>query len=476
MLLLEGGPRRTAAADVPPVGWPPQLATDAVYPYHTVAQQSIGRTVYLPQGRGLGGGSTVNAMVFVRGTPASYDAWGAAGAKGWTYSDLLPYLKRGEHAAGRDAAVRGLGGPMVVAPLPEADRAAVVVDGLAAAVQSGHRLIADPSSGLSEGLGWFDLTIRSGERLSVADAYLTPILDRPNLAVVTDAAVRRLFIDGERCIGVEYVVDGLPVTARSEREVVLAAGTIGSAHLLLVSGVGPAEHLDAVGVRPIHDLAGVGTGLQDHPMTGLVYPARQPIQISTRSNLVSAGGLARSDPSELSPDLHLLLVEAPLYPAGVQGPENAYTIVFSLLRPHSRGTLRLAGPDIDTSPLINPNYLGDPRDVGAMVNGFRLAREIGLAPALAPWRDREAVAVPDVDTPEAIAAFVRSSMTTYFHPVGTCRMGSDGMAVVDPELRVRGLDGLRVADASIMPSAIAGNPNATVVAIAERAAELLGNS
>ncbi|MEU6206199.1 GMC family oxidoreductase N-terminal domain-containing protein [Micromonospora musae] len=473
VLLLEAGPPKTAAADAPPAAWPAQLATDAVYPHFTVPQKSTGAPVFLPHGRGLGGSSTVNAMAFVRGTPASYDAWAESGAKGWAYADLLPFLQRSEHAPHRDASRRGLHGPMSVAPLAETDRAAVVAASLEAAAQRGHPLIADPSAGVSEGLGWFDLTVSDGKRFTVADAYLTPALDRPNLSVITDALARRIIVENGRCTGVEYTAGGTTVSVRADREVVLAAGTIGSAQLLLVSGIGPAQDLDAAGVLTIHDLPGVGAGLQDHPLAALVYSARQPIRISPQSNLVTAGGPVRSDPSQPSPDLHLLFIEAPFYPAGVQGPDNAYTIAFGLLRPYSRGSLRLASPDIETAPLLDPNYLDDPRDVEAMVKGFDLAREIGQAAALASWREREIVPGPGVGTLEASAEFVRSTATSYFHPMGTCRMGDDDTAVVDTQLKVHGLDGLRVADASIMPSAIAANPNATVLAIAERAADLI---
>lgn len=475
VLLVEAGPRRTAAADALPGEWPGQLATDAVYQDSTVVQKSTGSPVHLPHGKGIGGSSTVNAMGWVRGTPASYDAWAESGARGWAYADLLPYLRRSEHAPGRDGTVRGVGGPMVVAPLPEAERSGLGLAVQQAVAEAGHRVIADPSSGLSEGIGWFDLTIRDGRRLSVADAYLTPVLDRPNLTVVTDTVVQRLIVHDGRCTRVEYRGgDGL-VSVGADREVILAAGAIGSAQLLLVSGIGPADHLDAVGVTTVHHLPGVGAGLQDHPITGVVYSSPQPVSFSPRGNVNGPCGLLRSDPSLESPDLHLLTLEEPFDSGGAATPEHGYTLGVALVRPRSRGTLRLAEPDISTPPLIDPNYLDDPRDLEALTNGLRQVRRIGQAGALEPWRGREVVG-PEGDALDAIEAYVRSHLTTYFHPMSTCRIGNDDMAVVDARLKVRGLDGLRVADASVIPSAIAGMLNSTVVAIAERASDLIVGS
>jgi choline dehydrogenase len=425
-----------------------------------------------PRGRGLGGSSAINGMNFVRGHRGSYDAWVEAGATGWGFEDLLPWFRRSEHTTGRDPAVRGRRGPLTVGPASPGHPVAAA--GLQAAAQAGYPRAADISSGLEEGFGWCDLNIVDGRRQSARDAYLAPALSRPNLDVVTRALVHRVRLEGHRCTGVDYSVgtDGYSVGCTGE--VVLAAGTVGSAQLLLISGIGPQCDLRSAGIDVTADLPGVGANLFDHPMSGVVYRSARPVPAG-RNNHGEALGLIRSDPHAGMPDLQIMFTDVPLRAETLPGPAigEGYTLATSLMLPRSRGSVRLAGAEPGTPPLIDPNYYADPRDLHVLAAGLRAAREIGRAAALDQWRGEEVLPGPDVDDDAGLRAYLRQNLRTYAHPGGTCRIGTDEEAVVDTDLRVRGISGLRVADASVMPSAPSANTNATVYAIAERAAGLI---
>ncbi len=465
VLLLEAGSAEPYENTEIPGAWVGLLTGPAAYQDTTVPQTELGRAVPWPHGRGLGGSSSINGMVFVRGHRSSYDAWATNGAKGWGFDDLLPSFRASETAPDRDPAVRGTDGPMVVRPATT--RHPVAVAAVEAAVSVGHHRAEDITSGLEEGFGFVDLTIVDGKRLSAADAYLRPVLPRPNLTVVTDALVTGLVVDGGRCTGVVYVVDGQHHHASSSQETVLAAGAIGSAKLLLLSGIGPAGHLRGLGIDVLADLPGVGANLQDHPLCSVVYVA--PREISPGPyNHIEALGLLRSDPSLAAPDIQALLF-APL----TLEEQSGFMFAVGLMTPFSRGTLRLADADPETMPLLDPAYLTDTRDVDALTAALPLVREIGEAAALDPWRAVEVAPGPQVTSPADVQAFLRANVQTTYHYIGTCRMGTDDLAVVDTELRVRGIDGLRVADASVMPSLPSANTNATVLAIAERAAALI---
>ncbi|HEX4246514.1 MAG TPA: GMC family oxidoreductase N-terminal domain-containing protein [Pseudonocardia sp.] len=471
VLLLEAGSARLPAITPVPPAWPGLLGTPANWGELTTAQASTGTAVPLPRGKGLGGSSAINGMIFARGHRSSYDAWPSAGAKGWGFDDLLPYLRRSEHTDGRDEALRGVGGPLGVGPARPGSP--VLAAGLAAALEVGYRPAADVSGGLEEGFGWADLNIVDGRRQSAYDAYLEGVR-RPNLTVVADAEVRRLRLVGDRCTGLEYVAGGELVAVSVEREVVLAAGAIGSPKLLMLSGIGPAGHLRAVGVPVSHDLPGVGANLHDHPASGVVYrPSRpMPALVSNHGEVI---GLVSSEYAVEGPDLQFLLVDVPISATRLSGLAEVWAVRVSSMRPHSRGSVRLAGADPTAAPVLDPNYYADERDVAVMAAGLRIARRIGAAPALADWRAEEVEPGPSVVEEAALRAFVRDSLGSYSHPVGTCRIGdpADAATVVDPELRVLGLRGLRVADASVMPSIVSANTNCTVFGIAERAAELI---
>ncbi|MCE7009877.1 GMC family oxidoreductase N-terminal domain-containing protein [Kibdelosporangium philippinense] len=461
VLMVEAGSGQVSETMATPGEWLSLRGGPLDWADTTVRQSALGKSVEWPRGRALGGSSSINGMVFARGHRSSYDAWAEYGAKGWGFDDLLPYFQRSERAEGRDPAVRGTDGPLVVKPAGQSHPTTAAA--IEAAVEAGHGRAADISGGLEEGFGWVDLNIVDGKRQSVADAYLRPVLDRPNLTVVTDAVATGLRIDGDRCTGVEYSVGDQLLRAECSGEVVLCAGAVGSAKLMLLSGLGLADHLRQVGVDVVADLPGVGTNLHDHPRFVLVYTAKQPVPAGAYND-IEAIGLARSDSSLTAPDVQVFFM-APV----PQEFGNGFMIGVSAITPRSRGQLRLSTSDPHAAPLLDPNYLGDSRDLEALIVGLNMAREIGQASALVPWRDAEVVPGPGTDDRE----FVRASIESYYHYAGTCRMGTDEMAVVDDDLRVRGLSGLRVADASVVPSVPSANTNATVVAIAERAAALI---
>ncbi|MFE9611777.1 GMC family oxidoreductase [Streptomyces sp. NPDC006012] len=476
VLLLEAG---TATADLPeavpnPPAWPTLSETPANWGDTTVAQGAgstpagPGPHVLLPRGRGLGGSSAINAMVFARGHRTSYDRWSERGAKGWTFDDLLPYFQRTETAAS-GATGRGTAGPLTVAPTAEPNE--VLLACLDGAVETGLPRAFDISGGLEEGFAPVDLNIVAGHRQSAADAYLTPVLDRPNLDVVTGATVHRLLFTGRRCTGVEYGIDGRVHTVRAAREVVLTAGAIGSAQILLRSGIGPERELRAVGVEVFHPLAGVGRNLHDHPLVTLVHRTRRTVP-PARGNHGEIIGLLRSEPGLVGPDLQIIFVDIP-FPNPVAPVENGFTIGVSPMQPYSRGTLRITSSDPYASPVLDPAYFSDERDVRAVLSGIDSARAIAFSSPLASWGVEEVAPGPDVTDAESLGRYARTALTSYCHPVGTCALGEDKNCVVDSALRVHGLEGLRVADGSVIPSIPSNNTNATVYAIAERAAELV---
>jgi choline dehydrogenase len=471
VLLLEAGSQQPLEAMSVPPAWPALLGTSADWADTTVVQAATGTALPWPRGRALGGSSAINGMNFVRGHRGSYDAWVKAGATGWGFDDLLPYFRRSERATGRDPAVRGDQGPLTVGPASPGHPVAAA--GLEAAAQAGYPRAADISGGLEEGFGWCDLNIVDGRRQSARDAYLTPALSRPNLDVVSSALVHRVRLAGGRCTGVEYSVGTSVYFVRCTGEVVLAAGAVGSAELLLRSGIGPQSHLRSVGIDVAAGLPGVGGNLFDHPMSGVVYRSARPVPAG-QNNHGEALGLIRS-PGADTPDLQVLFVDVPLRAGTLPGPAigEGYTVATSLMLPRSRGSVRLAGAEPGTPPLIDPNYYADPRDLEVFVAGLRAARKIGRAAALDPWRGEEVLPGPDVNDDASLRAYLRQNLQTYSHPGGTCRIGTDGEAVVDTHLRVHAISGLRVADASVMPSPPSANTNATVYAIAERAADLI---
>ena len=494
--LLEAGPPDRSAVIHCPAGLAMMTRTPSItWAFETVPQPGLnGRRGYQPRGKVLGGSSSVNAMIYTRGVPQDYDAWAAEGNAGWGWDEVLPFFRAAEHNERGADAFHGSGGPLNVKDLAEPNPFSLAF--VEAGVQAGYRHNTDFNGADQEGVGLYQVTHKDGERFSVAKAYLTPNRQRPNLHVVTGAHATRVLLENGRAVGVAYLKDGREQTVRAGREVILSAGALQSPQLLLLSGIGPADHLRAMGVAVAHDLPGVGAHLHDHPdvvqvwdvpgahelfglsLSGLWRAARGVRQWQRErrgiltTNYAEAGGFLKSDPSEPLPDLQLHFVVAKLVNHGrttVFG--HGFSCHVCVLRPRSRGSIRLASSDPLAPPAIDTAQLQDPDDVRRLVRGFRQMRELLSQPALARHggRERSAAAQSNAE----IEAFIRQHSDAVYHPVGSCRMGSGPLDVVDAQLRVHGVAGLRVVDASIMPSVVAGNTNAPVVMIAEKAAQMM---
>lgn len=467
VLLLEaGGPAELDLLRVPQA-WPGLAGTAVDWCYVTVPQSGTAHRVHaVPLGKVLGGSSAINAMAHIRGHRANFDRWAREGATGWAYDSVLPYFQRSEHAEGRDPAYRGIGGPLHVAPAHNRHPLSQAL--FDAALEAGIPETEDGNAKQPEGVGWHELNIVDGARQSAATAYLEPASRRPGLTIETGALALRLLLDRDRCVGVEYAVDGRIRRASATQEVVLCAGTVGSPKLLMLSGIGPERHLRALDIDVVRDLPGVGANLHDHPLAGITYEARRPVEPGANQH-GEVSALHRTEPDVDEPDLQFVFVDVPFHPPDLVGPANGYTIAFAVMTPLSRGSLRLAGPDPAQAPRIDPHYLTEPEDIRRLLVGFEWAREIGAASALAEWRGRQVLPQPEVVDPTAVRDYLAHCTGPYFHLVGTCAIGE----VVDPQLRVHGMDGLRVADASVMPSIVSANTNATTVMIGERAAALI---
>ena len=496
--LIEAGPADKSVLIHCPAGLALLAQTgQANWAFETVPQAGLnGRRGYQPRGKVLGGSSSVNAMIYVRGPREDYDGWAAEGNAGWGFDDLLPYFRRAEHNERGADALHGTGGPLNVMDLRSPSRfGPVFVD---AAVQAGYPANRDFNGPVQEGVGLYQVTHKGGERFSAAKAYLRPNLARPNLTVMTDAHTTRILLEGRRAVGVELRIGGALRQLQARREVLLSAGALQSPQILMLSGIGPGAQLQRHGIATVHDLPGVGANLHDHVDVVQVVNAPRLTELFGLSaagalnairgilewrrarsgmlttNFAEAGGFIKSTPAEPLPDLQLHFVIGKLIDHGrktVFG--HGYSCHVCLLRPKSRGTLTLASADPLAAPLIDPNFLAERDDVDRLVRGFKLMRGILQQPALAGYRGEELPASAGARSDAQIEAFIRGHADTIYHPVGTCRMGSGAMDVVDAQLRVHGMQGLRVVDASMMPSIIGGNTNAPVIAIAEKAADLI---
>ena len=472
VLVLEAGGDGDRPEVHDPVQWPTLFYGDLDWCYQTTPQAgAAGRVVHCPRGKMLGGCASHNASVWVRGHAADYDHWAYLGCRGWDFASVLPLFRGMEDWQGPPSPLRGRGGPMHLALAKDPNPVAEAF--IHAAVETGLPFVADNNGPSMDGVSWFNLAIKDGRRHSAAQAFLLPAMKRRNLTVVTGAETTALVLEGGRCVGATYVAGGRRRTVRAAREVILSAGVIGSPRLLLLSGIGPKADLEALGIRVAVDAPGVGRNLQDHPLlAGINYQTKGPLPPS-RNNAAESTLWWRSDPRLTTPDIQPVLIEFPFATPELASkvPANCWAIAPSLVRPASRGSVRLASADPAAAPLIDMNYLGCESDLHALVAAVELCREIGAARAFAPWRKREIL--PGPRTKRGMVDFVQQSCTTYFHPVGTCRMGVDAEAVVDPDLRVAGIEGLRVADASIMPTITTGNTNAPSMMIGAKLAALL---
>lgn len=465
--------------------------------YFTAPQKHLnGRESYIPRGKTLGGSSSVNAMVYTRGHKWDYDHWASLGNKGWSWDDVLPIFKRAENNSRGADAFHGVGGNLNVSDLRHVHPVSnAFVD---AFVQAGFPAAHDLNNDVQEGVGLYQVTQIDGERSNVARGYLTPIMDRPNLTVLTNCLVTKVMMDGKRATGVEFVQKGKTQTIEAGN-VVLSAGAINSPQLLLLSGIGAKEQLGPHGIKQLHDLPGVGQNLQDHPDALIVNRTKLHNTLSLgpgymlttgikafyeyflkghtgpiTSNVAEAGGFIKSSPDEAIPDLQLHLSGSLLDQHGLNllfSTGWGYSTHVCILRPKSRGSVTLKDANPTTAPIIDPNMLAHPDDRERLLRGIKIVRNALQQSPLAPWDGEEVFPGKTAQSDEALYKFMREKTETIYHPVGTCKMGSDDMAVVDSKLKVHGLEGLYVVDASIMPTLIGGNTNAPTVMIAEKAAD-----
>ena len=470
VLLLEaGGPDSREDLHIPPA-WPTLRGTEVDWAYTTVPQPGLGNLPQSwPRGKVLGGSSSTNVMIFLRGHRNDFDTWAAQGAKGWDYEGVLPFFKKMETVEGRDPKYRGDSGPM--RPAVAADPNPLSEVFVAAAKESGYPVTGDFNGAVQEGAGLHELSVAGGRRQSTAVAYLHPAGHRPNLTVLTGALARRLTFDGKRCTGVEYERGGSVEQVRAEAEVIVCGGAVNSPQLLLLSGVGPVGHLREVGINVVHDLPGVGDNLHDHPLLGVVFEARRTIPPG-KANYAESSLLWRSEASLPGPDMQFLFIHMPFHPPYMEAPPNSYSFGIATV-PDSRGWVRLASADPTAPPLINPNILAEDSDVRRLLLGVRKARELNTAAAFAEWGPREVLPGDHIQDEKGLRDFIARGTGCYFHAVGTCKMGTDDRAVVDAELRVHGVEGLRVADASVMPTIVSTNTNAATIMIGEKAADLV---
>src|SRR5262245_9092294 len=476
VLLLEAGGSGDGVASLSnPPRWVENLGSPYDWAYRYEPSPHVaGRSIPLALGKVLGGSGSINAMVWTRGHRADYDGWAEAGNPGWDFESVLPLFKKSEDWEGGASAFRGAGGPIRV----ESARALhpVAAAFLDAGRSCGMPYLDDLNVPEPEGVGPMNLNIKEGRRCSPADGYLRPVMGKKNLAVLTEAPAARLTFTGTRCTGVEFLRDGKLCSVRASREVILCAGAIHTPRLLLLSGVGPHADLEPLGIDTVIDLPGVGRNLQDHLwIRGLCFETKHPLP-APNYNLAGSAGFWKSRSALDRPDLMVMPGQVPAVSEEIIArypiPPNAFVLFPCLVRPRSRGYLRLRTADPNGPLEIQPNFLAEQADVEALAAGVELGLDLASQPA---YRDliKRWVVTPRRMSRDATVAFVRRSCSSYLHPVGTCAMGPDREAVVDAELRVRGVRGLRVADASVMPTIPSANTNAPSIMIGEFGSRLL---
>jgi choline dehydrogenase len=491
VLLLEaGGPDDRSEIRIP-AAFSKIFKTPLDWNYSTEPQANLhGRELYWPRGRVIGGSSSINAMIYIRGNRLDYDDWERLGSPGWSYEEVLPYFRKAENYFGGASRWHGAGGPLRVERLQTVNPLSRAF--VEAAEEAGLPRNQDFNGAQQDGVGIYEVTQKRGRRWSAADAYLHPAEQRANLTVLPYAHVTQILIAKGRATGVEYVADGAEHAVHADREVLLCGGAINSPQLLMLSGVGPAKHLEDVGIEVQTNLPGVGENLQDHMFLPVAHECTKAVSLASAESIWSllkyfllrrgmltsciaeAGGFVRTRADADRPNLQYHFGPVYYLNHGFDRPEgHGFSIGPTLIRPESRGRIRLRSTFPMDPPVIEPNYLSHSSEVDTFVFGIELARRIAAAPAFGRYCGREMFPGPNVKTRGEIANYVRGAAETTYHPAGTCKMGTDEMAVVDARLRVRGIEGLRVVDASIMPLVTSGNTNAPTIMIAEKAAETI---
>jgi len=499
VLLLEAGPPDTADEIHIPAAVNLLFQSAYDWNYQTVPQDRAGgRSIYWPRGRVLGGSSSINAMIYIRGHRHDYDSWrDDYGCEGWGYTDLLPYFLRAESNSRGASAYHGAAGPLSVQDLKF--KSGLTGAFVAAARNCGVPVNDDFNGPSQDGVGYYQVTQKAGRRWSAADAYLAPATGRPNLTVQTDALVTGIEIEGGRATGVRYLRRGVEELAEAGSEVIVSCGVIGSPQLLMLSGIGPADHLREHDIAVLADSPGVGSNLSDHPVVTAMWSAPKTRSLWEKAgpanlarwqmthtgpmttNIAEAGGFSRTDPALPAPDIQWHVLPVPYLDGGLADPASrALSVLITLVVVGSRGKIRLRSADPRHKPSIDPSYLSDLADLEPLVAAVGMARKFAAAKPLSRQLRSELAPGPDVSTAAELREWIRGNLSTLYHPVGTCAMGGDSRlaaskltSVVDSDLRVRGVDGLRVVDASVMPTVPRGNTNAPTIAIAERAADLI---
>jgi len=502
VLLLEAGPKDTNMWIHVPVGYARTLVDPKVnWLFPTEPDPGSNDRVHVwPRGKVLGGSSSINGLLYIRGQAADYDGWRQMGNEGWGWDDCLPYFIRSEGNETFTGELHGKDGPLGVSDPTEHNPVSdAMID---AGVEAGLPRKPDVNEGDQEGIGYYQLTVKDGRRMSAARAYLKPAMDRPNLRVETEALVHKIVFDGTRATGVSYEQNGEMLEARAGKEVLLSGGAVNSPQILELSGIGKADHLKAQGIDVIADLPGVGENLQDHYVISVQHKITQPVTVNDQAQgfaflkevakylflkkgllTLSAAHIqafVKTRPELSSPDVqfHILPATMDLEKFKTQQVMElnkfpGLTTAPCQLRPESRGSIHIKSPDPREYPAIRPNYLADPIDQQTAVAGIRWARKIVSQPAMEKYRGEEIMPGEAIESDDEILGFAREAGSTIYHPVGTCKMGTDDMAVVDSQLRVKGVQGLRVIDASIMPRLISGNTNAPTIMIAEKVADII---
>lgn len=490
VLLLEAGPPDDAPEIRVPAALPALFKSPYDWDYTTEPQDhALGRQVYWPRGRTLGGSSATNAMIYIRGHRHDYDSWrDDHGCVGWGFEDLLPYFRRAQDQQRGESDLHGTGGPLRVEDLRF--KHPLTRAWVESAKASGLAPNNDFNGAVQEGVGFYQVTQRGGRRWSAADGYLRPALGRPNLTVRTEAHATRVLIEGGRAVGVRYELRGAEQEEQAAAEVILSGGAVNSPQLLMLSGIGPADHLREHGVDLVVDVPSVGAGLQDHPAVPMMWATATKVLwegVNNRnlllwqalgrgpyaSNGPEAGGFARTSPDLSAPDLQYHVIASPYVDQGLADPtRRLFSVLVTAVAVRSRGRIALSSARPHAKPRIDPAYLADERDLDVLAFGVRQAREIVRTGPLARLAAGEHAPGEQVDGDDALREWIRRVAVPLHHPTGSCAMGA-GSAVCDPDLRVRGLDGLRVVDASVMPTTPRGDTNAPTIAIAERAADLI---
>jgi choline dehydrogenase-like flavoprotein len=497
VLLVEAGPRDTDPYIHMPVGFFKMTGGPLTWGFETAAMRHAnGRVAVYPQARVLGGGSSINAEIYTRGCPEDYDEWAADyGCKGWSWKDLKPYFLKSEDNQRLGGSEHGVGGPLGVSDLINPNRVSLAY--VQGCMDIGMPFNPDFNSGKQEGCGLYQTTILDGRRCSAARGYLKPALERPNLTIKTDTFIARVTIEKGKATGIEIIEGGLPKRIEADREVIITAGAIGSPKLLMLSGIGPAAHLKEKAVPILHDLPGVGQNLHDHFSTDVIWVLNGPHSYDkykkkhwqlwaglqyvlfrsgpVASNIVEAGAFWWSDRSEKTPDLqfHFLAGAGVEEGVGTVPGGNGATCNSYHVRPRSRGSVTLRSNNPADPPIVDPNSFAEPYDLERHIDGIKVTQEVGRSRSMARFVDREQFPGPSVKTRKDYEEAARGNARSSYHPVGTCKIGTDEMAVVDLQMRVRGIERLRVCDSSTMPRVVSSNTNAPTIAMAEKAADLI---